>query len=250
MTWHSCHRCNLLRRDAFCCERTVIVYPKSHHLLERLKHNHPPNPPVRGCSGVGICPSVCRSMLPEVVEHTDQSGWIINLNYLSNPLPTLQSTQPRSARAIILDECQPAGLCDSLPEPPGERRAFLGESSSACLEEGATLSGTPASFVCCLFPCTQMVHFEEAGCRFHPCVRFSTFCPEACSLWLYSLLFPLSLLRFSNTTWRLKTQPTLFEISSFRCQNAPLRWHDVHQTAGTCHLTFIDESRSLGKKLV
>lgn len=86
-------------------------------------------------------------------------------------------------------------------KPPGERRAFLGESSSGRLEEGPTLSGTPASFVCCLFSRTQMVHFEEAGCRFHPCMRaFFHALPRRHVLSQFALSF-ISLLRFFNATW-------------------------------------------------
>lgn len=139
------------------------------------------------------------------MEHTDQSEWIINLNYLSNPLPTLQSTQPRSARAINPDDCQPAGLCDSqlLRGTPGGETGLFRRIVKRMPGGGSDPFWHPCVF--CLFscspffPCTQMVHFEEAGCRFHPCMRF----PHSARRHVLSrsTLYFISLLRFSNATW-------------------------------------------------
>lgn len=54
---------------------------------------------------------------------TDQSGWIINLNYLSNPLPTLQSTQT-GPLAWITVSLQGSAAPLLLTAAPGERWPF------------------------------------------------------------------------------------------------------------------------------
>lgn len=147
------------------------------------------------------------------MEHTDQSGWIINLNYLSNPLPTLQSTQARSARAISPDDCQPAGLCDSLllSETPGGETGLFRRIVKRPPGGGSNPLWHPCVF-CLLsffmYPDGSFWRSRLPVPPLHACF-FPRSAPQARPLSLCSFLHLSPTLLQRNMEWRLKTQPTL-----------------------------------------
>ncbi len=180
------------------------------------------NPPVCGGREVSIWPRARALACSLRWWSKDQSGWIITLI-----TSLIHSPHYRVHRlAISLDHCQPAGVCGSSAShsSPWGEMPFKENRRAHCLEEGWMLSGTPASFVCCLSSassCTQMVHFAEAGGRFLPYMFIGFFilpCRHP-SLILSFFCLHLSRSLLQSTEWHLKTSYTI-STSAFQRQNA------------------------------
>ncbi len=155
---------------------------------------------------------------------TDQSGWIINLNYLSNPLPTLQSTQT-GPLAWITVSLQGSAAPLLLTAAPGERWPFKeNRRAPASRRVGCSLAPLlllfvvfhPLLLVPRWFILQKLVDGSSPTCLFG---LFSS-CPAGI-LHSFFAFFCLHLSRslLQSTEWHLKTSYTI-STSAFQRQNA------------------------------